>query len=352
MNDMFSKMPWTSLLASFLLGIGLLLNGCDSGGSNAEGDEDNSEEMVNVDSPILYGETDTNIEGTIYTIQPDGSSRTQIVGSALTESVSWADDRSTIVYTAGSTLYRANPDGTGEEIILDREDDFFDLDASSDQIAFQLNENDDIYAVGLDGNNLLTVTNRQISNLSLSPDGSQILFNDTSLDGDLYTIPADGSASSPTQLTSGVEGEQSVWSPDGSQIVYRDDEDGNLYKVPADGSSDPIQLTDGDGENFTPDWYGSEIVFSSFNRNGESQSLIYKMDADGSDVTPLTDVQESEEASEDDQFPEWSPNGEGIVFTSSVRTDSNDENVFVMSSEGDALSPVTETDIPSVVIEW
>ena len=239
MNDMFSKMPWTSLLASFLLGIGLLLSGCDSGGSNAEGDEDNSEEMVNVDSPILYGEIDTNIEGTIYTIQPDGSSRTQIVGSALTESVSWADDRSTIVYTVGSTLYRANPDGTGEEIILDREDDFSYLDASSDQIAFQLNENDDIYAIGLDGNNLLTVTNRQISNLSLSPDGSQILFNDTSLNRDLYTIPTDGSASSPTQLTSGVEGEQSVWSPDGSQIVYRDDEDGNLYKVPTDGSSDP-----------------------------------------------------------------------------------------------------------------
>jgi len=348
--DFFST-SGTLLLASVLLGVGLSLSGCDSTGSNAEGNEED-EETVTVDSPLLYAEVNTDLEGTVYTVQADGSNRSEVADSIDTGIARWADSRSTVVYTRGSTLYRVNPDGTEKEIILDREAGFFQMDASSDQIAFTLDGERGIYVVGLDGTGLAKVVDRRISNVRLSPDGSRILFNDSSSeDQDLFTVPVDGSAS-PTRLTSGMEAEQFTWSPDGSDVLFRDDSSGNLYRVPADGSSDASQLTDGPASDFSPDWHGSEIVFSSLNRNGENQTLIYKMDADGSDMTQLTEVQESENAAEADRNPVWAPNGEGIAFVSPLRNDSREPNIFVITPAGEGLTPVTETSIPSNVIDW
>jgi Tol biopolymer transport system component len=228
----FFSTSGTLLLASVLLGVGLSLSGCDSTGSNAEGNEED-EETVTVDSPLLYAEVNTDLEGTVYTVQADGSNRSEVADSIDTGIARWADSRSTVVYTRGSTLYRVNPDGTEKEIILDREAGFFQMDASSDQIAFTLDGERGIYVVGLDGTGLAKVVDRRISNVRLSPDGSRILFNDSSSeDQDLFTVPVDGSAS-PTRLTSGMEAEQFTWSPDGSDVLFRDDSSGNLYRGPS-----------------------------------------------------------------------------------------------------------------------
>lgn len=341
----------TLLLASALLGVGLSLSGCDSTGSNGEGN-DGDEVTVAVDSPLLYYEVNRDLEGTVYTAEADGSNRSEVADSIDLGIARWADSRSTVVYFRDSTLYRADPDGTGEEIILDREAGFFQMDASSDQIAFTVGGEQGIFVVGLDGTGLAKVVDRRISNVRLSPDGSRILFNEVSSGNrDLFTVPVDGSAS-PTRLTSGMETEQFTWSPDGSDVAFRDDSSGNLYRVPADGSSDASQLTDGPASDFGPDWHGSEIVFSSRNRNGENQMLIYKMDADGSDMTQLTEVQESENAAEKDQNPVWAPNGEGIAFVSPLRNDSRKSDIFVITPAGEGLTPVTETSIPTNVIDW
>jgi hypothetical protein len=104
-----------------------------------------------------------------------------------------------------------------------------------------------------------------------------------------YTMRADGSnvTSAPVQ----VMGAHPQWSPDGTRILYSyyqpDDEDTELFVMNADGS-DITQLTDNSVEDFAPSWSpdGTRIVFCS-KRDGENE--LYIMDADGSNIVQLTD---------------------------------------------------------------
>ena len=56
---------------------------------------------------------------------------------------------------------------------------------------------------------------------------------------------------------------------------------------------------------------------------------IYVMNADGSDVTRLTDSANNDE---DDSFPSWSPDGEKIAFASERDEDGNRE-IYVMNAD-------------------
>jgi Tol biopolymer transport system component len=69
-----------------------------------------------------------------------------------------------------------------------------------------------------------------------------------------------------------------------------------------------VNLTNDLAEDFDPAWSpdGSQIVFS---RSTGAHFHLYKMDADGSDVVQLTDLEYN------DAYVAWSPDGEKIGFT-------------------------------------
>ncbi len=136
------------------------------------------------------------------------------------------------------------------------------------------------------------------------------------------------------------------WHPNGSKIAFSSNRDGDyeIYVMDADGTN-ITQLTnntDGieDGSQcWSPD--GSKIAFCS-DRDGNYE--IYVMDADGTNVTRLTYNDTTQE-----RTPHWSPDGSKIAFSS------NRDifwNIYVMNADGTDQEQLTYTNANNVPGEW
>ena len=240
-----------------------------------------------------------------------------------------------------------------------------------------------IYLMNPDGTNVVKLVDRpHYSDMQAmwSPDGTRISFSRRteaywdpgpgprggrwrfSHTSDIYLVNADGSGL--TRLTSGP-GDKSVsdWSPDGRRFLAGQNwhdapQEGNadVYVINVDGTG-PRNLTnnaaalDGQGR-WSPD--GKRIVFTS-NRaqleefgpanphNWPEGGLdIYVMDADGGNVTRLTDHPEN------DIMPFWSPDGKWISFWSARISGNGGEgsdtgenwDTFVMKGDGSDIQHV------------
>ncbi len=155
-----------------------------------------------------------------------------------------------------------------------------------------------------------------------SPDSKQIAFeSDRTGQPELYTTNADGSNQKRLTFALG-EDRPGSYSPDGRQIVFdsaRDNNDLEIYVMNADGT-DPRRLTSHVGTDSNPAWSpkGDRIVFRSLRRPGEAgnedpagtppDDEIYTMNTSGGDIRRLTTRPGS------DLFPQWSPDGNKIVF--------------------------------------
>jgi Tol biopolymer transport system component len=171
----------------------------------------------------------------------------------------------------------------------------------------------DIYIMNVDGSNLTRLTTEGGKDPCWSPDGKKIAFYSRRKDGEgLYIMNADGSNQTkifgtPYYFENGrvsgrIEGAyEPAWSPDGKKIAFvawlgqR-----QIFVIDVDGSNLKMLTSTSDAQNRWPTWSpdGKKIAFMS-TRNGNWD--IYIMNADGSNVTRLTDHPEH------DMCPSWSP---------------------------------------------
>ena len=182
-----------------------------------------------------------------------------------------------------------------------------------------------------------------------SPDGSMVLFSSPAGGSynDIFVINADGSGR--RRLLEWPDSHEwgATWSPDGKYIVFTSEKDGNyqIYVMPFAGDAEPINLMQDDFFYTYPDWSadGKWLVFVS-NRDGQWD--IWKMNIAECLDARLTEgnaddacaPQQLTDYLDDDFFPRWSPDGKKIIFSSRRYSD---RDIYVMDADGGNLTRLT-----------
>jgi TolB protein len=231
-----------------------------------------------------------------------------------------------------------------------------------DRIAFtsKRDGNNEIYLMNADGSDVIRLTDHPARDSlpAWSPDGARIAFA-SERDGNLeiYVMNADGSGL--TRLTNHAARDwDPAWSPEGARIAFSSVRDrpveipgGGIYVMDADGSA-VTNLSNNPASDSSPAWSpdGARIAFishrgTSYRGNTEYQghAEIYVMNADGSDLTRLTDNPDHKGA------PAWSPDGARIAF-SFDREGYPEYEIFAINARGGIEVESTQTPASVVVI--
>jgi hypothetical protein len=234
-------------------------------------------------------------------------------------------------------IFVMNDDGTQPVNLTNSSMLYGNLAVSPDGEKIAFSKNSNIFSINRDGSNLTQLTNNTISNSNpeWSPDGERIAYvASASLDTRNQIMEMNRDGSNPSLLTDlhrGFGKPNLAWSPDGKQIAfsYSDDKifgDTNIWLLNLDGTlltkltDDPETLIDDETPCWSPD--GSKIAFS---RNGD----IYTINADGSNMTPLTEGGYF-------QQPAWSPDGSRITF-SGTKDEGDYSKIYTMDANGERL---------------
>ena len=246
-------------------------------------------------------------------------------------------------------IYSMNPDGTDQTNLTNTSEGSESepaWSADGERIVYQLyapdTASEEIWSMAADGTDQTRLTNNDDTDEypSYSPDGSRIVFS-SRRDGDydIYSMNADGSDETP--LTNNSEEEYApVYSPDGSKIVFYTVS--GLASMDSDGSGEAPLAGSVLGDHypaFSPD--GARIVFASGRDHGP-QAEIYSMSSGGGGVTRLTNDPSGPNTPPLDSDPDFSPDGEMIIFTSErEELDFNNLDVLTMNPNGSGIERLT-----------
>jgi len=210
---------------------------------------------------------------------------------------------------------------------------------------------------------------------SLSPDGKKIVFDSNRLRGageplntsDLFVMAADG-----TEEAHLTRGSSASWSPDGKNIVFHASasgaglpikpdpgaatEDSDIFILNVDdflgGIEGARNLTNNDAAvDDDPDWSpdGQTIVFTSHDRTDDPLNSvtaeIYTMSADGA-----ASAQRLTFNTEEERAPAWSNDGTRIVFM--CRRAGNDFEICVMDANGSNQVQLTNNLVGDLTPTW
>ena len=154
----------------------------------------------------------------------------------------------------------------------------------------------------------------------------------------LFVARPDGTQAQPRGT-----GDHPAWSADGIYLAF--DNGGEIYKMLANGAGQTKLTNTATVDNqpvFSRD--GTKIAFAS-NRSG--QFRIWKMNADGTSPVAVT-ATGSLPAGSQDASPDWSPDGQRIVFSRGVPADGAGHTaIFSVKADGTDLQRLTTATAPT-----
>ncbi|MFN2525309.1 MAG: hypothetical protein ABR505_03460 [Actinomycetota bacterium] len=238
----------------------------------------------------------------LFSVTPWGAVRRLTEGPGVDLHPNWSPDGRYIVFERElppylqADMYLIKSDGTGETRLTDTPDLFeFSPAWSPDaqKIVFTRMVNPyrsvgefDLFVMNSDGSNIEQITSGPDGELApaWSPDGQLIAFQDWRT-GYLGVIRPDGRGRT---LLTDLGAESPQWSPDGETLVWFNQAD--IWTVRRDGSHLRNLTSASQSQNRYPAWSpdGKYIAFVS-DRDGGYR--IYRMRADGTDVTRLIDIE-------------------------------------------------------------
>lgn len=172
-------------------------------------------------------------------------------------------------------------------------------------------------------------------------DGTALAFADGS--GNLYRINPDGSGFAPLPKGSDCATFDFDWAPDGQRLVVSrecPDGGGGLAILDLDtGTMRPITS----GQNHRNPAWSPDGRFVALTM-GTSEFHIGLVEADGGVQNPMALTFEG-----DNYEPDWSSDGNAIVF---VRNQENQQDIYVMSIDGETVVPVTDDAATDSAPEW
>ena len=152
----------------------------------------------------------------------------------------------------------------------------------------------------------------------LSFDGTMVGISDQTTDtgeSTIFTLPAKGGI--PKRITPLTPSYLHSWSPDGKYLLYTGGRKGqvdiqwDIYRAASDGSGTEVKLTKSSGLNDGPEYsHDGKYIYFNSTRSGKMQ--IYRMKADGSEPTQLTNDEYN------NWFPHVSPDGKWLCIISYV----------------------------------
>ncbi len=314
-------------------------------------------------------ERDGNWE--IYSMNPDGSAARRLTEhDAIDREPVWSPDGQRIAFVSNRDgkwgIYAMLPDGSAASRIAKHDAHDWNPVWSPDgqRIAFISDRDADqshspatreIYSMNADGTEIIRLTDNDFEDdaPAWSPDGQRIAFV-SKRDGnaDIYAVNADGTGI--TRLTTHASADwQPAWSPDGSRIAFVSLRDADMsyfppateiYSMNADGS-DLTRLTNNDLVDWDPVWSpdGRRIAFNA--SSGHAHSFIWTMNADGSGAVTLSRGHSQV----------WSPDGLRIALVDYPGNGDiirGDTELYAVDVDGSEITQLTDNDVDDLRPSW
>lgn len=212
-----------------------------------------------------------------------------------------------------------------------------------------LHGNNEIFTLDLASKNSTRLTNNTYNDVSpaWSPNGHDLAFvsqRNSATNFDIYIMSKEGSETRMLPDNTANSTAYPRWSPDGSKIVFTTmtgDSSADIYTINADGSN-LTNLTNNDFLDVQPCWSpdGSKIAFAS-DRDGDAE--IYIMDLNTQKVTRITSSELN------DYDPDWSPNGQNIAFVSEREWEAD---IYTIKTDGSGLTKLTDSQSDEYNPRW